>query len=114
MDLIEDETHFLVDCEFYSDIRFNLFQSTQIINDRFKNYESIDKLVWLMNCNDLQLKLANILSKMNKRRVLASKNLLLIFRVINNIVNIKTFCLYFRYMYEYFSCKITLYNAYTF
>ena len=72
MDLIEDETHFLVDCEFYSDIRFSLFQSTQIINDRFKNYESIDKLVWLINCNDLQLQLANVLFKMNKRRVLAS------------------------------------------
>ena len=27
IDLIEDETHFLVDCEFYRDIRFNLFQS---------------------------------------------------------------------------------------
>ena len=33
MDLIEDETHFLVDCLFLSDIRFNLFQSAQIIND---------------------------------------------------------------------------------
>ena len=31
MDLIEDETHFLVDCEFYSDIRFNLFQSAQYL-----------------------------------------------------------------------------------
>ena len=45
MDLIEDETHFLVDCEFYSDIRFNLFQSIHIINDRFKNYETVDKMV---------------------------------------------------------------------
>ena len=42
MDLVEDETHFLVDCVFYSDIRFNLFQSAQIINDRFK---SIDTLI---------------------------------------------------------------------
>ena len=56
--LSEDETHFLVDCEFYSDIRFNLFQSAQIINDIFKYYESSDKLIWLMNCNDLQLQLA--------------------------------------------------------
>ena len=72
MDLIEDETHFLVDCEFYSDIRFNLFQSAQIINDRFKHYGSIDKLVWLMNCNDLQLQLANVLVKMNKIRFLVT------------------------------------------
>ena len=55
VDLIEDKSHFLVDCEFYSDTRFNLFQSAQIIKDRFKYYESIDKLIWLMNCNDLQL-----------------------------------------------------------
>ena len=55
VDLIEDKPHFLVDCEFYSKTRFNLFQSAQIINDRFKYYESIDKLIWLMNCNDLQL-----------------------------------------------------------
>ena len=38
MDLIEEETHFLVDCEFYSDTRFNLFQSAQIINNTFKYY----------------------------------------------------------------------------
>ena len=69
--LNEDETHFLVDCEFYSDIRFNLFQSAQIINDIFKNYESLD-LIWLMNCNDLQLQLAKVLFKMNKRRFLAT------------------------------------------
>ena len=70
MDLIEDKTHFLVDCEFYSDIRFNLFQSAQIINNRFKYYESIDihVLIWLMNCNDLQLQLAKVLFKTNKRR----------------------------------------------
>ena len=34
-DSVEDETHFLVDCEFYSDLRYNLFQSAQSINDRF-------------------------------------------------------------------------------
>ena len=72
MDSIEDETHFLVDCEFYSDLRFNLFQSAQNINDRFKYYESIDKLVWLMNYNDLQFQLAKVLFKMNKRRFLVT------------------------------------------
>ena len=72
MDSIEDETHFLVDCEFYSDLRFNLFQSAQNINDRFEYYESIDKLIWLMNCNDLQFQLAKVLFKMNKRRFLVT------------------------------------------
>ena len=64
-----------IDCEFYSDIRFNLFQSAQTINNRFKYYESIDKLNWLMNCNDLQLQLANVLFKINKRRYLVTYNL---------------------------------------
>ena len=66
MDLIEDETHFLVDCEFYSDLRFNLFQSAQIYNYGFKYYESIDRLVWLMNCNDLQFQLAKVVFKKTK------------------------------------------------
>ena len=34
-DLVEDETHFLGDCEFYSNLRYNLFQSAQSINDKF-------------------------------------------------------------------------------
>ena len=54
MDAIGDETHFLIDCEFYSDIRFDLFQSAQNINDKFKYYESINKLIWLMNCNGVK------------------------------------------------------------
>ena len=72
MDLIEDETHFLADCEFYSDLRLNMFQSAQINNYRFKYYESIDKLESLMNCNDLQFQLAKVLFKINKRRFLAT------------------------------------------
>ena len=59
-----------IDFEFYSGIKFNLFQSAQIINDRFKYYESIDKLIWLMICNDLQLQLANVLFEIKKRRSL--------------------------------------------
>ena len=64
---VEDETHFLVDCDFYSDLRYNLFQSAQIIIETFKYYDSLDKLVFLMNCTDLQFQLANVSLKMNKR-----------------------------------------------
>ena len=67
---MEDETHFLVDCEFYSDLRYELFQSTLRINPTFKHYESLDKLVFLMNSEELQLQLANVLLRMNKRRFL--------------------------------------------
>ena len=65
-----DETHFLVDCDFYSDLRYNLFQSAQIINETFKYYDSLDKLVSLMKWKDLQFQLANVLLKMHKRRFL--------------------------------------------
>ena len=58
------ETHFLVDCEFYSDLRYKLFQSALRINSTFKHYESLDKLVFLMNCEELHLQLANVLLRM--------------------------------------------------
>ena len=67
---MEDETHFLVDCEFYSDLRYELFQSALRINPTFKHYASLDKLVFLMNSEELQLQLANVLLRMNKRRFL--------------------------------------------
>ena len=67
---MEDETHFLVDCESYSDLRYELFQSALRKNPTFKYYESLDKLVFLMNSEELQLQLANVLLRMNKRRFL--------------------------------------------
>ena len=44
-DSVEDETHLLGGCEFYSGLRYNLFQSAQSINNRFKYYECVDKQV---------------------------------------------------------------------
>ena len=69
-DSVEDETHFLVDCEFYSDLRYTLFQSAHSLNDRFKYYDSLDKLVWLVNSDEVQFQWACVLFKVNKRRFL--------------------------------------------
>ena len=40
---IEDETHFLVDCEFYSDLRYQIFKSAQSIDNTFIYYDSLKK-----------------------------------------------------------------------
>lgn len=69
---VEDETHFLIDCEFYSDLRYDLLNCAARIDTSFCHYDSLDKLVFLMNCDSLQYKLASVLFKMTRRRFLAA------------------------------------------
>ena len=69
---VEDETHIFVDCEFYSNLRYELFNFALCFNNTFKYYSSLDKLVFLMNCDELQHKIASVLSKMTRRRFLVS------------------------------------------
>ena len=47
---IEDETHILVDCEFYSDLRYQLFKSAQSIDNYFMYYDSLSKLLLTELC----------------------------------------------------------------
>ena len=70
--LVEDEMHLLIDCEFYSDIRFDLLNSAQRIDPNFYTLDSVSKLNFLMNCNNLQFNVANCLLAMLKRRRLAA------------------------------------------
>lgn len=65
---IEDETHFLINCSFYDDIRYGLFQLSSQINPSFANLTSDEKLVFIMQNNVVQSKLASCLLKMIKRR----------------------------------------------
>ena len=65
---IEDETHFLIDCEFYSDIRYTLFHCEYDMNTDFMSLPSAEKLIYLMQNIDLQPKLASSLLLMNRRR----------------------------------------------
>ena len=69
---VEDETHFLIDCEFYSDLRYDLLNYAARIDTSFCHYDSLDKLVFLMNCDSLQYKLASVLFKMTRRRFIAA------------------------------------------
>lgn len=69
-DALGVETHFLVEYEFYSDLRYKLFQSAHTLKETFKHSDPSNKHVFLMNCEEQQCQLANVLFKMNKRRFL--------------------------------------------
>ena len=67
---VEDETHFLINCELYSDIhvRLPLFQKADEHNENFNTLTAEDKLIFIMQNKDLQLLLGSTLSKMFARR----------------------------------------------
>ena len=65
---VEDETHFLIECEFYNDIRYDLFKSASELNDNFCHFNPEEKLSFLMNTDSLQFNIANCLLTMSKRR----------------------------------------------
>ena len=41
---VEDETHFLIECEFYNDVRYDLFESVSKLNDNFGHFNPEEKL----------------------------------------------------------------------
>ena len=52
LNTIENETHFLIDCVQYKDIRDEMFRKVNINDIQFKNNSSEEKLIYLMgNCN---------------------------------------------------------------
>ena len=67
----EDETLLLIYCSFYDDIRYEIFQSTTQINPNFINLAPDEKLIFIMQCSNLQIKLATCLQKMVRRRDVA-------------------------------------------
>ena len=68
---VEDETHFLVDCEFYSDLRFKLFKTALEINSDFLMLTSKEKLSFIMSDSILQTIAGIVLTKMFRRRQLS-------------------------------------------
>ena len=54
---IEDETHLLFSCSFYDDIRYELFQYTAQMNPHFMNLTPDEKLIFIMQCLNMQIKL---------------------------------------------------------
>ena len=68
---IEDETHLLISCDFYDDIRYELFALAGQFDSNFINLLPENKMVFLMQNPNLQFKLASSLQKMIKRRTAA-------------------------------------------
>ena len=65
---IDDEIHFLINCDFFDDIRYHLFYLTSLENSFFNEYTTDQKLIYLMTADHLQTKLASCLQKMINRR----------------------------------------------
>ena len=65
---LEDETHFLIDCPIYSDIRYDLFYRAQDSDNSFTLMNSTQKLNFLMNKADMQRLLASTVYNMFTRR----------------------------------------------
>ena len=65
---IEVETHFLLECELYSDLRQSLFEKALELNDSFINLNSNEKLNFLMQTKDIQFQLSSSVYKMFRRR----------------------------------------------
>ena len=69
MNSIEDETHFLIDCDFHSDLRYDLFESASILNANFHHLNSEEKLCFLLDSDVLQFNIANdLLASFRRRR----------------------------------------------
>ena len=66
--VIEDEIHFLLCCDFYSDIRRPLLAKAQLCNSDFHNMPLLDKFVFIMNYVNMQNLLATTLLQMFNRR----------------------------------------------
>ena len=49
----EDETHFLIDCPLYNDLRDNLYSAIAESNLHFYSYTPAQKFTWLMTTEDL-------------------------------------------------------------
>ncbi|XP_071136614.1 uncharacterized protein [Mytilus edulis] len=63
---IETEQHFLIDCNFYSDIREELFNYINALNNTFNAFNSDEKFDFIMNCDHAKVLLAKTLHLMFK------------------------------------------------
>ena len=64
--VIEDETHLLISCSFYSDLRHELFQNASAVNTNFESMSDSEKKNILMKTDILQTKIASTLLQTNR------------------------------------------------
>ena len=63
----EDESHFLLNCNAYEDIRRALFNNCSVINPVFVNLNDTEKFIYIVNCQERELSNYLFLA-WNKRR----------------------------------------------
>ena len=68
---VEDELHFLVNCDYYSDLRYTLWKDLSYAHPSFTFMTPEEKLVFLLNNHDVVKLLAALLYKMIRRRNLS-------------------------------------------
>ena len=64
---IEDEIHFLIDCDFYTDLRYNMFNEMSNVHDDYVEQPSLVKFILLMYSKNVKI-VANTIFKMYMRR----------------------------------------------
>ena len=65
---VEDEINFLLDCDFYSDLRYALTENACILLENFENLILEDKFLLIMSNEEIQPFLAKTLYNMFYRR----------------------------------------------
>ena len=65
---IENEIHFLIECDLYDDLRRELFDNMVLVDNCFMEYNPLVKMCMLMSCNDLQKCLAKTCFMLFRKR----------------------------------------------
>lgn len=65
---VENEMHFLLECDLYTDLRQLLFEKASDLNADFMTLNLNEKLAFLMQNKDIQFQVGSIVTKMFKRR----------------------------------------------
>lgn len=65
---VENEVHFLIGCDFYSDLRHKIIKTASEIQPRFNNYYETIKFQYLLQLPHLQLELVRTCNYMFRRR----------------------------------------------
>ena len=74
-DAVEDEIHFLINCDIYSDLRFNLFHRAMVMDNSFCTKSDFNQFVFLIQNAELQYELSILVHNMIRRRRALKSNL---------------------------------------
>ena len=66
---IEDEVHFLIDCTFYDDLRYNMFNIVSEEFTDFKELPSLIKYILIMNSKQINVVGSTIANMFTRRKL---------------------------------------------